>query len=86
MVENARKGLYDEFGLPQIMRKAMSASIEYVTSGPTKAECSTVDKYANWLYTTRPYVVPAIKVRYILDKILPELELGNRNSKNSSIC
>lgn len=76
MVENARKGLYDEFGLPQIMRKAMSASIEYVTSGPTKAECSTVDKYANWLYTTRPYVVPAIKVRYILDKILPELELG----------
>lgn len=36
MVENARKGLYDEFGLPQIMRKAMSASIEYVTSGRRK--------------------------------------------------
>lgn len=71
-VKNARKGSYPDIGLPMIVRKANSAKIEYATAAG-KAECSIIDKYANYLYTDLPYIIPAIKVSYILKKIHPRL-------------
>lgn len=72
-VKNARKGLYRDVGLPMIVRQPNSAKIEYVT---TEAEdCSIIDKYANYLYTDLPYVVPAVKIGYLLEKIIPALSI-----------
>lgn len=71
-VQNARKGDYPDIGLPMIVRKANSAKIEYPTAAG-EAECSSIDKYANHLYTTTPYIIPAIKAAYLLEKIHPKL-------------
>lgn len=69
-VQNARKGYYRDFGLPMIIRQPNSAKVEY-TSAAGAAECSLIDKYANFLYTDWPYIVPAIKVPFLFEKILP---------------
>ena len=71
-VQNARKGDYPDIGLPMIVRKANSAKIEYPTAAG-EAECSSIDKYANHLYTNNPYIIPAIKAAYLLEKIHPKL-------------
>lgn len=71
-VQNARKGNYPDIGLPMIVRKANSAKIEYPTAAG-EAECSSIDKYANYLYTNTPYIIPAIKAAYLLEKIHPRL-------------
>ena len=72
-VKNARKGLYSDVGLPMIVRQPNSAKVEYVT---TDAEdCSIIDKYANYLYTDQPYVVPAVRIGYLLKKIIPSLKV-----------
>ena len=71
-VQNARKGDYPDIGLPMIVRKANSAKIEYPTAAG-EAECSSIDKYANYLYTDTPYIIPAIKAAYLLEKIHPRL-------------
>lgn len=71
-VQNARKGDYPDIGLPMIVRKANSAKIEYPTAAG-EAECSSIDKYANYLYTDTPYIIPAIKIAYLLEKIHPRL-------------
>lgn len=71
-VQNARKGDYPDIGLPMIVRKANSAKIEYPTAAG-EAECSSIDKYANHLYTNPPYIIPAIKAAYLLEKIHPKL-------------
>ena len=71
-VQNARKGDYPDIGLPMIVRKANSAKIEYPTAAG-EAECSSIDKYANYLYTDTPYIIPAIKAAYLLEKIHPKL-------------
>lgn len=71
-VRNARKGDYPDIGLPMIVRKANSAKIEYPTAAGD-AECSSIDKYANYLYTDTPYIIPAIKTAYLLEKIHPKL-------------
>ena len=71
-VQNARKGDYPDIGLPMIVRKANSARIEYPTAAG-EAECSSIDKYANYLYTDTPYIIPAIKAAYLLEKIHPRL-------------
>lgn len=71
-VQNARKGDYPDIGLPMIVRKANSAKIEYPTAAG-EAECSSIDKYANHLYTNTPYIIPAIKAAYLLEKIHPKL-------------
>lgn len=71
-VQNARKGDYPDIGLPMIVRKANSAKIEYPTA-TGEAECSSIDKYANHLYTNTPYIIPAIKAAYLLEKIHPKL-------------
>lgn len=71
-VQNARKGDYPDIGLPMIVRKANSAKIEYPTAAG-EAECSSIDKYANYLYTNTPYIIPAIKAAYLLEKIHPRL-------------
>ena len=68
-VQNARKGDYPDIGLPMIVRKANSAKIEYPTAAG-EAECSSIDKYANYLYTDTPYI---IKAAYLLEKIHPRL-------------
>lgn len=74
-ISEIRKEESSEFGLPMIIRKDFSAKIEYRTSTAAKAypECSVTDKYANWPYTNYPYVIPALKVRHILENILPNL-------------
>lgn len=72
-VENARNGRYPEFGLPMIIRQPNSAKVEYATAAGS-AECSLIDKYANFLYSEAPYIVPAIKVSYLLNKILPGVD------------
>lgn len=71
-MQNARKGDYPDIGLPMIVRKANSAKIEYPTAAG-EAECSSIDKYANYLYTDTPYIIPAIKAAYLLEKIHPRL-------------
>ena len=71
-VQNARKGDYPDIGLPMSVRKANSAKIEYPTAAG-EAECSSIDKYANYLYTDTPYIIPAIKAAYLLEKIHPRL-------------
>lgn len=71
-VQNARKGDYPDIGLPMIVRKANSAKIEYPTAAG-EAECSSIDKYANYLYTDTPYIIPAIKAAYLLEKIHPRM-------------
>ena len=71
-VQNARKGDYPDIGLPMIVRKANNAKIEYPTAAG-EAECSSIDKYANHLYTNTPYIIPAIKAAYLLEKIHPKL-------------
>ncbi len=76
LVRNAREGHYPDFGLPQIIRKANSAKIEYKTK-TSDPECSFVDKYANHIDSACPYIVPAIKVKYLLDKILPGLIIAS---------
>lgn len=68
-VQNARKGNYPDFGLPMIIRQPNSAKIEYANAAGG-AECSIIDKYANFLYSEAPYIVPAIKVSFLLEKIL----------------
>ena len=72
LVQNAREDRYPDFGLPQIIRKANSAKIEYKTK-TSDPECSFVDKYANHIDSACPYIVPAIKVKYLLNKIFPGL-------------
>lgn len=69
-IQNARKGDYQDFGLPMIIRQPNSAKVEYTTAAGA-AECSLIDKYANFLYSDAPYIVPAIKVPYLFQKILP---------------
>lgn len=71
-VDNARKGAYQDVGLPMIVRKENSAKIEYLTKA-SNAECSIIDKYANYIYTDEPYIIPALKVGYLLEKIHPDL-------------
>ena len=71
-VQNARKGDYPDIGLPMIVRKANSAKIEYPTAAG-EAECSSIDKYDTHLYTNTPYIIPAIKAAYLLEKIHPKL-------------
>lgn len=75
-VQAARKGDYPDFGLPMIIRQPNSAKIEYTTTDDD-AECSIIDKYANYLYTEAPYIVPAIKVAYLFSKILPGVYFPN---------
>ena len=69
-VQNARNGNYQDFGLPMIIRQPNSAKVEYTTAAGA-AECSLIDKYANFLYSDIPYIVPAIKVPFLFQKILP---------------
>lgn len=69
-VQNARNGNYQDFGLPMIIRQPNSAKIEYATAAGA-AECSLIDKYANFPYSDTPYIVPAVKVPFLLKKILP---------------
>ncbi|WP_288845336.1 hypothetical protein [uncultured Alistipes sp.] len=76
LVQNAREGRYPDFGLPQIIRKANSAKIEYKTQA-NDPECSFVDKYANHIDSNCPYIVPAIKVDYLLQKIAPKISISN---------
>ena len=71
-VDNAREGLYDSFALPMIINQANSAKIEYKRAN-TESECSIIDKYANHIYSSTPYCVPAIKVKYLIEQILPNI-------------
>jgi hypothetical protein len=84
-VENARKEKYEDFGLPMIIRKPNVAKIELPTPNAA-AECSIIDKYANHLFggyggsrrsgfVRSPYIVPAVKVGYMLNKMLPGISL-----------
>lgn len=79
LVNDGRSGACPDFGLPQIMRKDYAAQCEYRTSTDDKKypECSATDKYANWLGTTTPFVVPAIRVIRILENILPGLNIDD---------
>lgn len=79
LVNDGRSGACPDFGLPQIMRKDYAAKCEYRTSTDDKKypECSATDKYANWLGTDTPFVVPAIRVNRILEQILPELNIDD---------
>ncbi len=72
-VTNARTGKYAEFGLPMIIRQANSAKFEYVTAAGDQ-ECSIIDKYANHIYEEKPYIIPAIKVKYILQQVLSNIQ------------
>lgn len=69
-VRDAKDGVLPDFGIPMIIRKANSAKSEYATPN-APAECTRIDKYANLLYDPSPYVVPAVKVGYLIGKILP---------------
>lgn len=73
LVKNGRSGAYQDFGLPQIMRKDYAGTSEYRTSTDNNKypDCSVTDKYANWLATDSPFVVPAVRVLRILEKIIP---------------
>ena len=75
LVQNAREGRYPDFGLPQIIRQANSAKIEYKTK-ERNPECSFADKYANFIDSNCPYIVPAIKVEYLLQKAIPKLSIA----------
>lgn len=55
-VQNARNGNYQDFGLPMIIRQPNSAKIEYATAAGA-AECSLIDKYANFPYSDTPSLV-----------------------------
>ncbi len=79
LVDDGRSGACPDFGLPQIMRKEYAAQSEYRTSTvhDQYPECSATDKYANWLGTTAPFVVPAIRVNRILEQILPGLNIDD---------
>lgn len=75
LVSNARSGACRDFALPQIMRQDFSGESEYRKSTDTYPECSGTDKYANWLGSVSPYVVPAIPVARILESVLPDLSI-----------
>ncbi len=68
-VQNARKGSYSDFSLPQIIRQPNSAKVEYQTD--VEAECSIIDKYVNYLYEPIPYIVPVINCWRLLREIIP---------------
>lgn len=72
LCESARSGELPDFGLPMIVRKANVAKFEYFTAS-ADPECSAIDKYANWLYTIAPFFIPAVKIDYLLGKILPNV-------------
>lgn len=80
MVNDARNDIYPEFGLPTIINKEFVAKNNYRTSTSPQAnpECSSTNKYANWLWATIPYVTPALKVKYILEKILPGIKCESK--------
>ncbi len=69
-IKKARNGSYSDFFLPQIIRQPNSAKVEYMTPSGN-ADCSIIDKYANYLYTEAPYIVPVINVFWLLGKIIP---------------
>lgn len=73
LVKNGRSGACQDFALPQIMRKDYAATSEYRTSADNNKypDCSVTDKYANWLASDSPFVVPAVRVLRILEKIIP---------------
>lgn len=71
-VSNADQGLYDSFALPMIINQANSAKVEYMTAN-AENECSVLDKYVNHLYSDILYCVPAIKVKYLIDQVLPNI-------------
>ncbi len=79
LVEDGCSGACPDFGLPQIMRKDFAGQSEYRTSTDRNQtpECSARDKYANWLGTGSPFVVPAIRVNRILEHILPDLNIDD---------
>ncbi|MEG2063531.1 MAG: hypothetical protein RRY23_00170 [Alistipes sp.] len=77
----ARNEAYPDFGLPMIIRKENSAKFEY-WSGQDAPECSVIDKYANWLCSLKPYIIPAVKVAYILNKILPNILFSEELTTN----
>lgn len=66
----ARYGTLPDWGMPMIVRKENVAKFEY-WNGKTEPQCSATDKYANWLYLNYPYTIPAVKIKYLLDKIIP---------------
>ncbi len=77
LVEDARSGRCRDFALPQIMRKSFAGANEYRTSTDNKKypACSATDKYANYLATEYPFIVPAVHVSRILEKTVPGLEI-----------
>lgn len=66
----ARYGTLPDWGMPMIVRKENVAKFEY-WNGKIEPQCSAIDKYANWLYVNYPYTIPAVKIKYLLDKIIP---------------
>lgn len=70
----AWNGAYEDFRLPMIVRKPNVSKIEYETPS-AGAEVSIADKYANHLYSPHGEFVPAVKVGYLLNKILPNVSL-----------
>lgn len=77
LVKNGRSGVCPDFGLPQIMRKDYAGTSEYRISVDNNKypDCSVTDKYANCLATDSPFVVPAVRVLRILEKIIPGVEI-----------
>jgi hypothetical protein len=78
LVDNARNEQYPDFGLPMMIRKPNVAKIEFDTPSAAK-DCTINDKYANFIYSSDrsfrggyyfPYFVPAVKISYLLEKIL----------------
>ncbi len=64
----ARYNILPDWGMPMIVRKENVAKFEY-WNGSTEPQCSATDKYANWLCVNAPFVIPAVRVNYILNKI-----------------
>lgn len=76
LVKDARSVAFWDFGLPQIMRKDYAGTSEYRTSTDRYPDCSVMDKYANWLGTNYPFVVPAVRVSLILESIIPDVDIS----------
>lgn len=76
-VENARRNNYNDFKLPQIIRQPNSAKVEYITDSAA-ADCSIIDKYANHLYSSTPYIIPVVNVLWLLEKIIPGVYFPSR--------
>ncbi|MEI3554435.1 MAG: hypothetical protein V8Q54_07200 [Alistipes senegalensis] len=68
----ARYNALPDWGMPMIVRKENVAKFEY-WNGNTEPQCSAIDKYANWLCVNVPFVIPAVRVNYLLNKIYSDL-------------